>query len=186
MTSNLISEPKETTIHLEHETSTPDPKDVEVEVVELIDNEGKVLKKENHTESSISSVTTDDYLDYLRENDTVTEDYLEYYDEKENTVSKSVDEEVIHDQLFEISTFKPETMLGHYESPSGCNYKEVGSCQYALRYFHDPNGIRFVIEVKGVTSTDFGFAPLQEPYFQNSEFITVDKEFNVVEILRDK
>ena len=189
-------EPKETTTlptNSEDEKTPSGSKEVEVEVVELIDNEGKILKKENHTEATKSSTTTEDFdelvNDYIEEAPSIEDDdYLaDYYDDDvENEPSKSMEEKVTYKQLFEISTIKPETLLGHYESPSGCDFQNVGSCQYALRYFKDPQGIRFVIEVKGVTCTDFGFAALQDSYMANSEYITVDEDFQVIEKLLDK
>ena len=183
--------PKETTLPTNSEKPLGS-KEVEVEVVELIDNEGKILKKENHTEATKPSTTTEDFdelaNDYIEESTTAGDEYLDeyYYEDGENETSKSLEDSVTYEQLFEISTIKPETMLGHYESPSGCKFQSLGSCQYALRYFKDPQGIRFVIEVKDVTTTDFGFAAFKEAYFANSERITVDQDFKVTEKLLDK
>ena len=52
-------------------------------------------------------------------------------------------------------------LLGYYKYPKTCNFHIPGDCRYKVSWAKEPkpNEIRFVIEVKGVNTTSFGFSP---------------------------
>jgi len=54
-------------------------------------------------------------------------------------------------------------LLGYFKYPKNCNFQIRGDCRYKVSWMKEPkpNEIRFVIEVKGVNSTAFGFSPIK-------------------------
>ena len=135
-----------------------------VEDVIDVDVNGNVIEKNDSTTEKSETENDEEYYNYS--------EYYSYEDSHENHEndheSDQENDQENDDQESEKidkTKFNPpeEDLMGQYVSPDECDPNE--NCQYVLKtYKESEDEIRFVIKVKDVDKTTFGYSNFQNPY----------------------